>query len=495
MTMDEIINGLDFTPQIMVIDDEKRIRDVCYSMLTQEGFHVDRAENGEAGLEMLKVGHYDIVLLDLMMPGLSGLEVLPQVRNISPETVIIVITGYATIEHSIDAMKNGAFDFIPKPFSPQDLRMVVAKALRFMQTLQDIATEKSRMRTIFDHLADGVLTTDNTKKAALVNPAFLTMNHYSGWEAVGRPVADIIEHEKVLEMIDRCLEMSEKENAEITDEVVCIPKKGSADCGDEEEKIIGVRCVPFRGRMGRNMGAVTVMQDITAIKKMDQLKSDFVSMVAHEIKSPMNSILMQLKIIMDGLAGDVSEKQTEILSRASSKINSLIDLSTELLDLAKIESGLINQEKERLDIADLLAEQVKLHKDKASSQGIVLIQDVDADLPPVTGNRINIDEVISNLIENAIRYSPQGGDIIVSADCKNDYLRIHVKDSGIGISKEDQDRIFDRFYRVKNEKTRYITGTGLGLAIVKSIVEAHNGMIHVESESGKGSRFTISLPK
>ncbi|RPJ82272.1 MAG: response regulator, partial [Deltaproteobacteria bacterium] len=131
--------------KILVIDDEKRIRDVTYRMLTQEGFEVAVAENGEAGMKMIEQNHFDIILLDLMMPGISGLEVLPYLKSNHPYSVVIVITGYATLEHSIEAMKKGAFDFIPKPFEPKDLRIVIAKAVEFISTLQDIANEKSRM--------------------------------------------------------------------------------------------------------------------------------------------------------------------------------------------------------------------------------------------------------------------------------------------------------------------------------------------------------------
>ncbi|MDY6851556.1 MAG: response regulator [Thermodesulfobacteriota bacterium] len=121
-----------FKPRILVVDDEKRIRDACQTMLTQDGFEADQTGDGALGLKMIDQRHYDIVLLDLMMPGLSGFDVLERIKAIHPDTVIIVITGYATIEHSIEAMKKGAFDFIPKPFAPQDLRVMVAKAIEYV---------------------------------------------------------------------------------------------------------------------------------------------------------------------------------------------------------------------------------------------------------------------------------------------------------------------------------------------------------------------------
>jgi two-component system, OmpR family, phosphate regulon sensor histidine kinase PhoR len=216
--------------------------------------------------------------------------------------------------------------------------------------------------------------------------------------------------------------------------------------------------------------------------------------VAHEIKSPMNSVLALVKVIQDGLAGDLTEKQQEMLGRVSEKIKGLADLAAELLDLAKIESGLITMEKERLQLEPLLRGQVEFYQAKAAEKKIRLSIDSLAGLPPVLANKGSIEEVISNLITNAIRYTPEGGSITLSAGVEKGYVRISVKDTGFGIGKEDLDRIFERFYRVKNDQTRFITGTGLGLAIVKSIVDAHNGMIKVESEVGKGSTFHVDLP-
>jgi len=224
------------------------------------------------------------------------------------------------------------------------------------------------------------------------------------------------------------------------------------------------------------------------------MKSDFVSLVSHEIRSPMNAVLMQIKVIMDGLAGDVTDKQREILTRASLKINSLVDMATDLLDLAKIESGLITLEKERVDVNELIQSQVKFHLEAARSKQIDLTFDPMADLPPVHANRRNMEEVLSNLITNAINYTPDGGKIHLTSTIENGYLCITVSDTGLGIPPEDLERIFSRFYRVKNEKTRFITGTGLGLPIVKSIVEAHQGSIDVESALDKGTTFRVYLP-
>jgi signal transduction histidine kinase len=289
-------------------------------------------------------------------------------------------------------------------------------------------------------------------------------------------------------MIEQALNMPADELIELTTEMTI---KGY---GEKEDVIIGVRCVPFRDRLGRNLGTITVLHDITETKKMDQLKSDFVSMVAHEIKSPMNTVLAQLKIINDGLAGEVTPKQKEILDRTSERIISLVNMSSELLDLARIESGLVTQEKEKLSLDRILENQVDFYRPSAAEQGIELILEPMNALPPVMGNQQNMEEVFSNLISNAIKYSPDGGKIRIAAEAEEKYVRISVRDTGLGMSPDHIARIFDRFYRIKDDHTRMITGTGLGLPIVKSVIEAHNGIISVDSEPGRGSTFTVYLP-
>jgi PAS domain S-box-containing protein len=473
-------------PRILVIDDEPRIRDACILVLSDKGFDVSAAPDGEQGLQMIKEKHFDIVLVDLMMPTISGFDVLSEVRSHHPDTVVIVITGYATLEHSIEAMKKGAFDFIPKPFTPDQLRAVVEKSLRYTSALQDIADSKSRLGVMVNRLSDGVMTTDARKLIVQVNPAFLHMIGYHGEAVVGCHVKDIIHDELLLDSIDQALIMSPDTFVEITKEIQIVEKN--------EEKFYNARCAPFRGRTNENLGTITVLHDITALKKMDQMKSDFVSMVSHEIRSPMNSLLMQLKNISDGLAGAVTEKQQEILQRASEKILNLNNLVTELLDLSRIESGLISHEKEQIDIRQLLTDQITFHSPYAEEKEITLKLNCPADLPSILANRQNMEEAFSNLITNGIKYSPAGGTITISVTTENQYLKLQVADTGFGISDEDLEKIFTRFYRVKDSNTRQIHGTGLGLAIVKSIIESHHGKISVVSEVGRGTTFTVFLP-
>lgn len=477
-------------PNILVVDDEPRIREACSLILRTMGFKVRTAADGAQGLQLLEEHHFDILLLDLVMPNMSGFELLSRVQDIDPDTVVIVITGYATLEHSIEAMKKGAFDFIPKPFTPDQLKAVVTKSLRYTHALQDIATNKSRMRVMVNKLHDGVLITDMDKRVVLANPSFKKMIGARDGTLIGRKIGDAFPNPLLLQAIDSALNSSAAEDIdqEINDELTVSSATG------EPDKIYSLHCSPYRGRSEQNLGTITLLHDITVAKQIEQMKSDFVSMVSHEIRSPINSLLMQLSIITDGLAGEVTDKQREILERASVKIKNLDHLVTDLLDLSRIESGLISYEFEQVDLAALLQEQVTFHTPRAADKNITIKLQLQSELPLIPAVPRQMEEIFTNLLTNAIKYSPEGSSIGLQASADDSRIYIQVKDSGYGIPAEDLDRIFNRFYRVKDRQTRTIEGTGLGLAIVKSIVESLKGEIQVESEYGKGTRFSIALP-
>ncbi|MBA7675211.1 Alkaline phosphatase synthesis sensor protein PhoR [subsurface metagenome] len=240
-------------------------------------------------------------------------------------------------------------------------------------------------------------------------------------------------------------------------------------------------------------GAVTVLEDITAFKQLDQMKTDFVNMVAHELRSPLAAIKQQNNVLLEGLCGPLGEKQHEFVSRGSNKIDALLELINDLLDVAKIEAGKYVQRRVPTDIGQIIEDTVALMDSRAKEKGIALTFSLK-DLKPVQADPKNIEEIFNNLISNAINYSPEGGNVTVSAQGLGEYMEIKVEDTGVGISPEELPKIFDKFYRVKHPKTRQVTGTGLGLAIVKGIVDAHQGTIDVESVVDKGTVFKILLP-
>jgi len=487
---------------ILVIDDELIMREGCTRVLVKEGWSVITAEDGQKGLEQIsnRTQPFDVILLDLMMPGMSGMEVMENIRSLDPDLLVIVITGYATVESAVEAMKKGAYDFISKPFAPDQLRIVVRRALerRTLQkeavflrqerekSLRDVATEQSRIRTIIHCMGDGVLVCDREGTVVLVNPATGRMLHLPEASLVGTPLSQAPIPPELLRAVEESSKTTETGYTSISQEL---------SLGPSGEISLRAHTAPVINDAGEIMGAVTVLQDISHLKELDKMKTEFIGMVAHELRAPLAAVEQQLSVILNRMAGEVTEKQEQLLSRAKERTKGLLDLIRDLLDLSKMEAGKMVQYKEPLSLEEVIQGVVDLMRPEAEAKKIDLQFYLPTHLPPVIADRNSMEGVFTNLISNGIRYTPEGGKVWITLNEEGGCVKAAVSDTGLGIKKEDFSRIFDRFYRVKTAETRQIVGTGLGLSIVKSIVDAHWGSITVQSEVGKGTTFSVLLPK
>lgn len=489
--------------KILVIDDEAVIRDGCARILTKEGCQVKTVENGEAGLDLIRTEDepFDILLLDLMMPGISGMEVLDAVSRIDQALSVIVITGYATVESAVDAMKGGAYDFIAKPFTPDQLRIVVERALERKsllkeaenlrnereKSLRDVADEKSRITTIINCMVDGVLVTDRESRIVLHNPAATRLLGIEGLQIIDESLRRCINNEDLARAVTEALDTEKSRYVEISQEITSSEESGKV--------FLRTNTAPVLNEDGETMGSVTVLHDITQEKQINDMKSDFLTMVSHELRAPVSAIQQQLSVIEEGMAGSITEKQARMLTRAKERTTGILDLIKDLLDVSKLDSGIVVQHKESTVLQDILEKVCQLMEPEAEAKGIRLNLETSDHLPLVNADRENMEDVFINLISNAIKYNVEGGGVTVSVLSHGEFLRVDIADTGIGIPKKDLPRIFDRFYRVKNPETRTIIGTGLGLPIVKSIIEAHHGSISVKSREGEGTTFTLLLPR
>ena len=487
---------------ILVIDDEQIMRDGCSRILSRDGWAVICAENGSQGLEEIKSRpeKMDVILLDLMMPGMSGMEVLDHIRSLDPNLLVIVITGYATVESAVEAMKKGAYDFIPKPFTPDQLRIVVRRALerRTLQkepeflrrererSLRDIATEKSKIKTIINCMGDGVLVCDRDSCVVLSNPAASRMLKTSETSLLGNYLNQCNLPSELSKIMEESLQAKDMSYASVSQEL---------SAGESGEIFLRAHTAPVRNDIGEIMGSVTVLQDISHLKELDKMKSEFIAMVTHELRAPIAAVEQQLTVILNKMAGEVTEKQEQLLSRAKERTRGLLDLIKDLLDLSKIEAGKMVQYKEPLLLQEVIQRVVDLMRTEAENKKIDLQFSAPPKLSLINADRNSMEGIFTNLISNAIKYTPEGGKVWVALGEEGGFVKANISDTGIGIRKEDLPRIFDKFYRVKTTETRQIVGTGLGLSIVKSIVDAHLGSITVESEEGGGTTFTVSLPK
>lgn len=485
---------------ILVIDDEQVMRDGCKRILSKRGWGVVLARDGQEGLDYLKKNHFDIMLLDLKMPGLSGMEVLGEVNRIDPNVLVIIITGYATVESAVEAMKIGAYDFISKPFSPDQLIIVVNRALekkRLEQeaellrrerekSLQDIATEKSKISTIVNCMAGGVIVTDREKQIVLNNPAAARMLGIHDTHLVGSPLSQCIKDEELNRLIGEIFTHKYSEPSILSRELVI---------GESPITHLRAHAVPVRSDEGEILGSVIVLEDISYLKELDRTKSNFVAMVSHELRAPLAAIEQQLMVMRDGFAGEITEKQWHILERIKERSDGLMSMIRNLLDLSKIEAGQIMQRRELINLNDLLGGVLDLFSSQAAKKKITLRLERGKEIPLVEADRSNMEVVFNNLVSNGIHYTPERGRIELKTRVEGDYVKIEVSDTGVGIDTEDLHKIFDRFYRIRSEKTRHVVGAGLGLAVTKAIIEAHSGSIEVESEVGKGTTFSVLLPR
>ena len=484
---------------VLVVDDEQDIRDASERILTRTGFKVMKATRGDEALDVLDKERIDIVLLDLKMPGMDGLEVLKRIRMLSKTIQVIVITGYATVETAIEAMKQGAYDFIPKPFEPDQLRIVVNRAwekINFIQeakrleqernrTLSDLDTEKSRIRTIIESFPSGVVVTDPKGRVMLMNPAFRQLLGLDTNVKTGNRIEDYLPDEDLCQLV---LEISQGKHVDYDD----IPNYEFSLPG---EKYFMARGQPVLGEKKECLGAVLNIVDISAMKLLDHLKSEFVAKVSHELRSPLSTIHEQLALVIKDMVGEDFAQDQHILDRAREKTKGLISLIGDLLDLSRIEEGIICHEPQSLRLEEILKNIIEFLRTSAQkkNQSLTLVLPQD-ELPELIADPIALESIFGNRVTNAINYTQEGGEIIVMIDMAGINLRVRVKDNGFGIADKYLNKIFDRFYRVKDDKTRYITGTGLGLPIVKGLLDSMGGFINVESEPGKGSVFTVLLP-
>jgi signal transduction histidine kinase len=252
---------------------------------------------------------------------------------------------------------------------------------------------------------------------------------------------------------------------------------------------------PILGEGGECLGAVMTLSDITALRALDRVKSEFVAEVSHELRSPLSTIHEQLALVIRDLAEGEPAGDLPILSRALEKTHDLISLVGDLLDLSRIEYGTDYSNPKPVRLDNLLKEIVTFVGTKTEKRGQKLSLELPAELlPELLIDPFALESIFGNLITNAINYTQDGGKIRVRVTFKGKKISVSVIDNGMGIDAKPLDRIFERFYRVKDKKTRYISGTGLGLPIVKGLLDTLGGAVNVQSTVGKGSKFTVVLP-
>lgn len=370
--------------KILVVDDEISICEGIQRALSLEDYAVEAAYDGSTGLEKIKKGRYSLVLIDVMMPGINGIDLIDSIHKLDPDIICIIITGYATVELAVKAIKRGAYDFLTKPFSIDELLHTVNQGL---------------------------------------------------------------EHQRL------SLEAKRTQEAEAE--------------------------------------AQRLSEETRHLKEIDQAKKDFIRLVTHELQAPVSAIETYLKLILQDYIP--TQDQPGILEKCLSRCQEEQALIQDLLELGHLEV-IESFNKSQVELDKIVRAVLDACQGQLIEKQIDLHLEISEKLPPILAARKQIKSLWCNLVSNAIKYTPQHGQIKIKLAAQADYILAEVSDSGIGISPEDQQRLFTEFFRAKTAKDLEIPGTGLGLTIVKRILDGLNGKITVESAIGKGTTFRLRIP-
>ncbi len=369
------------TLKILIVDDEPGIRSgilrilrnftVSLPFLDDDfDFELIEAETGEKAVEIVDNSQVDIILLDNKLPGIDGIEVLEYINKKQYDALVMMITSYASLDLAVKATNNGAYNFVPKPFTPQELKSAIE---------------------------------DITKRLYLQ-------------------------------------------------------------------------------RMTRKMK-----------KEGKEIRFQFLSVLSHELKSPINAIEGYLRIMKDKQVGENIDDYKVMIDRSIERINGMRTLIFDLLDLTKLESGKKNREISRVDVVEIAKIAMATIEPAAIQKHITMSLTGDKECV-IKSDKEEVEIILNNLISNAVKYNNDNGKVFIHISVKNGFSEITVEDTGIGMSKDDQSKLFQDFVRIKNAKTKNVTGSGLGLSIAKKMVELNKGRIVLESEPDVGTKFTVYLP-
>jgi two-component system phosphate regulon sensor histidine kinase PhoR len=382
---------------------------------------------------------------------------------------------------------------VPIKTTAQDEVGLLATTLNHMANqlhakIDELSEDRAQLLAMLTSMVEGVMVLDYRGHVLQVNPALERMFGVSRAEARGRPCAELFRHQQLNDLVTAILRSRAHHENEIVLALTgrCLHIEASVAGGERENEA----CV------------VLVFHDITELRRLEKIRKDFVANVSHELRTPLTTIKGYVEALLDGAKDDpaASTKFLDIILKQSDRLNLIIE---DLLELSKIESGHVVFKKEPLDLRPIIDHTLSMMKPIADKNGHRLVSSVDDTLPPMAGDEGRLVQVLTNLLDNAVKYTPSGGTITVGAklvpeigitEQTGQTIELSVVDTGIGIPEQDRPRVFERFYRVDKARSRELGGTGLGLAIVKHIVEGHGGQVWVEAAQPQGSRFVVRLP-
>jgi len=487
---------------LLVEDDEidilsaKRILANCSQSIK---FDIESATTLSEAVEYVGSREYDVVLLDLGLPDCSGIETVQKVSQANPHVSIVALTGLDDEQTGLLAIQNGATDYLTKSMQLDNILVrTILYALERKEAEEKVKRAAHEWRTTFDSISDMISIHDKEHKIVRVNMALARFFKKEPKELIGKHCYELFHNIK-------------KPHSDCP-HVQTLKTREPATLEFFEPSIgihVGVSTSPVFDEKGEVMGSVHLIKNITErklaeeklikanekLEEYNKLKAEFVSTASHELRTPLSIIMGAIKLVLDEIPGEIVPEQREILSEAMENVQRLNNTVSSLLNISKIESGKMDWKAESVDICGLVSDTVSNCKGLAREKGISLDYETSQRSVEILVDPDKIKQVLINLISNSLKFTPQGGWVKVSCAEEDGEILVSVEDCGVGIAQEDIPKLFDKFTQFGRKAGPGEKGTGLGLAISRKIVELANGRILVESELGKGSKFTFTLPK
>jgi two-component system phosphate regulon sensor histidine kinase PhoR len=352
-------------------------------------------------------------------------------------------------------------------------------AVALREKIERLGDEQAKVRTILDGMIEGVVALDDRGRLLLLNPAARAMFGVEQGIPEGRSFLEVIRQKGLLDLVDEV-------------RATAAPARHEIELGPPVNRLVAARGVPLGLGPGAP-GVLLVLNDVTELRRLERVRSEFVANVSHELRTPLTCIKGYLETLLDGALEDSAHARRflEVAGTHAERLDRLID---DLLELSNIESGRVTLVPVRLDLDEVVAGMAAMFERRTVQNRLTLVRAVRPGLA-VRADRDRLVQILVNLVDNAVKFTSEGGQIRIEAALGSDgRVEITVRDTGVGIPSTDLPRITERFYRVDRTRSREVGGTGLGLAIVKHLVQAHGGELRIESALGSGTAVSFTLP-
>jgi len=486
--------------KVLVVEDKPEMIQILTDyVLGPQGYVTLTALNGEDGLRMALSEEPDLMILDLRMPRMNGLQVLQTLRELQCLVPVIVITAYGSEEVVVRALRLGANDYVAKPFELDEMINVIERVLsrsrrekeraRLSQELERSVQDLSKKLELVLHSIDeGLFSVDRELRILTFNPAAEKILGWREEEVIGRPCAEIFREEDGAFSYQEELLSEAMRKAQPMTSV----KEGHPVIDKDGRRIFVASSVaPLLNPDGHVVGAMVAFRDVSAEVELNHMKSGFISMVSHELRSPLSHIIASTELMREAnLSNDQQQDLLNIMHAQSNRLNKFV---ARILDVSLLEAGTVKAEQRPVALKPILEQMVEVFEVRANTHRFELI--VPEEPTIVVGDESKIHAVLDNLLENAVTYSPKDSKVSIEVSDGDKEVVTSVIDEGIGIPAAQLEKIFERFHRVNVGDDQEQYGYGLGLYISKRLIEMQGGSIWVETEVGRGSRFCFSLPR